>query len=199
MFAFLIAAGAAVWGTFENIQSYVHKYAEPVRGAREYRFSLTWWTFDESGPSSGLPRAWFPPYGAIPAVAAGLLLVAAILAMTAFSNRRFGLVTGARVSAAVGAGVLAGAAAIRLLDALQTTHQVNAEQLQSGEGNEFQIGLGAYLPAGAAVLALIGLALTVNRGRAGRVEPDTPRMGFSMPYPPPQYVQQPEQPVPPAE
>jgi hypothetical protein len=195
MFAFIIAAGAAIWGTFEKIQSYVHKYPEPVGGANEYRFSMTWWAQDESGPSGGLPRHWFPPYGALVAIGGGLIVVAAILALSAFSGRRAGLVTGARVSAALGAGLLAGVAAIRLLDSLQTLDQINGEDLQPGESTDFHMGLGIYLPGGAAVLALVGLALMINRGRAGRVEPDTPRMGIPMPYPAQQYQPNVQQPV----
>jgi hypothetical protein len=41
-------------------------------------------------------------------------------------------------------------------------------------------------------VGLIGLLLTLNRGRAVRIEPETPRIGFPMPYQPYQqtYVQQ---------
>ena len=186
-FAFLIAAGATIWGTFETIQSYRHTYAEPVNGAREYRYSMTWWTLDETGPSAALPRSFFPPYGVLPAVAGGLLVLAAILALTAFAGRRAGLVTGVRVATAAGVGLLAGLAAIRLLDALQTLDQVNGENLDPGESTDFHIGLGIYLPGGAAVLGIVGLAITLHRGRTARVEPDTPRMGIPMPYQPQQY------------
>src|ERR1700716_3688706 len=55
MFAFLIAAGASIWGTFENLQSYRPPYAQPVNGATEYRYELTWWKDTESGPSAAIP------------------------------------------------------------------------------------------------------------------------------------------------
>jgi hypothetical protein len=190
--ALLIAAAGAVWGSFEKIQSYRHTYPT---GTPEYRYEATWWRFDESGPSASLPRDWFPPYGVLLAIGAGLLVIAAILALTAFSRRRPGLVTGARVSAALGVGLLAGAVAIRLLDALQTLDQVNAEKLEPGESTDFSIGLGIYLPAGAVALGIVALLLTLSRGRAGRVEPDTPRMGFAMPYQPQQYQPYQQQPV----
>ena len=189
-FAFLIAAGAAGWGTFEKIQTYQHVYP-PGSNTRDYTYTFGWWKLDESGPSAGLPRAWFPPFGVFPAIGAGLLVIAAILALSAFPGRRSGLVTGARVSAAAGVGLLAGAVGIRLLDSLQTLDQVNAETLQPGESTDYTIGLGVYLPAGAMVLGIVGLLLMIIRGRAGRVEPETPRMGFAMPY-----GQQYQQPVP---
>lgn len=196
MLAFLIAAAAAVWGSFGKIQDYVHKYAASNGGAaREYRYTMTWWKLDESGPSAGLPRNWFPPYGVLVAIGAGLLVFAGILALAAFAGRRSGLVTGARVSAAAGVGLMAGLAAIRLMDALQVLDQVNAEELQPGDSTEFEMGLGVYLPGGAVAMGLIGLGLMIPKGRAGRVEPDTPRMGIPMPYPQQQYQGYPQPPV----
>lgn len=197
-FAFLIAAGATVWGTFGKIQSYRHTYP-PGTTDREYRFELTWWNLEQSGTSTALPQTWFPPYGVLPAIAGGLLVIAAVLALVAFGGRRPALVTAIRVGAATGVGMLAGVVALRLLDALQTLDQVNSETLQEGESTDFSIGLGIYLPGGAAVLGIIALGGTLIRGRADRVEPDTPPMGVPMPYGPQQqyqpyqqgYVQQP--------
>jgi hypothetical protein len=190
--ALLIAAAGAVWGSFEKIQSYRHSYPE---GIPEYRYETTWWTYDESGRSAALPRTWVPPYGVLLAIAGGVFVIAAILALTAFSRRRAGLVTGIRIAAATGVGLLAGATAIRLMDCLQTLDQVNAEKLEPGESTDFSIGLGIYLPAGATVLGIVALALAINRGRAGRVEPDTPRLGFAMPYQPQQYQPYQQQPT----
>jgi len=189
--AFLIAAGATFWGSFGKIQSYKRVFPATSSGNGEYRYEMTWWHIDEQGASAALPRSWFPPYGVLLAAAGGLLIVVAVLAVTAAAGRRPGLVTGIRVGASVAVGVLAGAAALRLLDALGTLDQVNGEKLDPGESVDFNIGLGLYLPGGAALLGAAALLLTLNRGRAGRVEPDTPRMGFPMPYNP--MVQQPYQ------
>ncbi len=198
MLAFLIAAGVAIWGTFEKLTTFKHGFtASSPGGARETISSSTWWKFDVSpGPP---PSGWFPPYGMLPAIGAGLLVVGAILALTTFGGRRSGLVTAIRVSAGLGIGVVAGVVSVRLLDALSALDRINHDTLEPGESVDFKIGLGIYLPGAAVAAGLIGLLLTLNRGRAARIEPDTPRIGFPMPYQPYQqnYAQQPtSQPVP---
>jgi hypothetical protein len=199
MLAFLIAAGVAIWGTFEKLTTFKHGFnsSSPAGVVRETVSSSTWWKFDVTpGPP---PSGWFPPYGMLPAIGAGLLVVGAILALTTFAGRRSGLVTAIRVSAGVGIGVVAGAVSIRLLDALAALDRINSDPLEPGESVDFKLGLGIYLPGGAALVGLIGLLLTLNRGRTARIEPATPRIGFPMPYQPYQqaYAQQPtSQPVP---
>ena len=193
MLAFLTAAGVTIWGTFETLTTYKIGFGpNSAGGARESTSSSTWWEYTGSSTA----RDWFPPYGLIPAIGAGLLVIAAILALTAFGGRRSGLITAIRVSASVGIGLLAGVVSIRLLDALSVLDQVNKHEISPGETEEFQIQLGIYLPAGAVAVGIIGLLLTLIGGRAGRVEPDTPRIGFPMPYQPYQQAYPGSQPFP---
>jgi hypothetical protein len=204
MCTLLVAAGATFWGSFLNIQSYKRVFSSNVL----FDYDTSWWKLTDRGTGAGLPDSWFPPYGAIPAVAGGLLVFSAILALTAFAGRRPGMVTAIRVASSVGVGLLGGAVMIRLLDGLSTLDQINKEDVGPGQSIEFRFGLGLYVPAAAAAVGLVGLLLTLNRGRAARVEPDTPRIGFPMPYQPPpsqpfpvqQPVSQPfpAQPAPPA-
>ena len=196
MFAFLVAAGATFWGSFLNIQSYKRVFSSNIT----IQYDSTWWEVRDRGPGAAAPDSWYPPYGAIPAVAGGLLVFSALLALTAFIGRRPGLVTAIRVAAAVAAGLIAGAATIRLLDGLAVLDGINQENLEPGQSVEFRFGLGLYVPSAAAVVAIVGLLLTLNRGRAARIEPETPRIGFPMPYgygqPPPSQPFPVQQPLP---
>lgn len=193
MLAFLIAAGVTIWGTFQKLTTYKLGFGpNSAGGSRESTSSSTWWEYTGSSTA----RDWFPPYGLIPAIGAGLLVIAAILALTAFAGRRSGLISAIRVSASIGVGLVAGVVSLRLLDALSVLDQVNKHDLSPGETEEFQIQLGIYLPAGAVAAGIIGLLLTLFRGRAGRVEPETPRIGFPMPYQPYQQAYPGSQPVP---
>jgi hypothetical protein len=129
-------------------------------------------------------------------VAAGLLVLAAVLALAAFANRRAGLVTGARLTGALGTGLLAGVIGTRLLDAQQVTQQVAAETVRDGDSISFTTQLGLWLPVGAAGLALLATLALLLRGRAtaARLEPATPPMGVRLPYgtaPHQQYQAQP--------
>ena len=197
MLTFLIAAAVTIWGTFEKLTTFTFSFTgTPSEAPRTSTSSTTWWEDDRSTASTD----WYPPYGLLPAVGAGLLIIAAIIALTTFAGRRSGLVTAVRVSAGLGIGLVAGVVSIRLMDALAVLDRVNKGTLSPGESVDFQLGLGIYLLGGAAVLGIVGLAITLNRGRAARIEPDTPRMGIPMPYQPQQYqpyVQQPtSQPIP---
>jgi hypothetical protein len=174
-FLFLIAAGAAVWGSFEKLQNFRSERA----GREAATYMLTWWKLDQVNMRPD--DAALPPYGALPAAAAGLLVIAAVLALTAFGSGRSGAVSATRVSAALGAGLLAGATAVALLDGLHALDQVNAQEAEPQETITFELGLGVWLPAGAVVVALIGLALALTRPKSARVEPATPPMGFLVP------------------
>ena len=179
MFTFLVAAGATFWGSFLTIETNKRVFSDNL----SFQYELTWWELRNQGTGARSSDTWFPPYGVIPAVAGGLLVFAAVLALTAFIGRRPGLVTAIRVTAAVGFGLLVGAIMIRLLDGLAAIDAIGKENLEPGQSVEFRFGLGLYVPAAAAVVGVIALLLTLNRGRAARVEPDTPRIGFPMPYP----------------
>jgi hypothetical protein len=174
-FLFLIAAGAAVWGSFEKLQNF--RSERPGSDAATY--VLTWWKLDQNNlrPDEGA----LPPYGALPAAAAGLLVIAAVLALTAFGSGRSGAVSATRVSAALGAGLLAGATAVALMDGLHSLSQVNAQEAAPQETITFELGLGVWLPGGAVVVALVGLILALTRPKGARVEPATPPMGFPAP------------------
>jgi hypothetical protein len=195
--AFLIATGGAVFGTFQPIQS-VRRERAPASGdeTEVATTEVTWW---EVTRSSGAEVEHYPSYGLLPIVAAGILLIAAVLAFTAFANRKPGAVTGTRVVAALGVGLLAGTVATLLMGALQGLAQANDAELSPGESVTFRIELGIWVTLGAAVMGLLGLAFTLTRARPPgpvRLEPDTPRMGFRMPYGQPQFPPGPAAPQP---
>jgi hypothetical protein len=181
---FLIAAGATIWGSFEKIQTYRDEFPNPSGGNSVIGYTLYWWKLDEVDPRPLRSTPSFPPYGLLLAVSAGLLVLGAVLAFAAFANRRPGLVTATRVGSALGVGLLAGAVSVRLMDGLQALSEANAREPEAGETITFRIGLGIWLPGGAAALGLIGLILILTRARTAgaRVEPDTPRLGIPMPY-----------------
>jgi hypothetical protein len=192
--AFILAAGAAVWGSFEKIQTYRNEFPRSGGDNQVFGYTLYWWKIDQTGQAD---LGTSSSTGVLLAVSAGLLAIAAFLAASAFANRKAGIVSATRVSAALGVGLLAGAVAVRLMDGLQALSEVNARDVGPGETLTFQIGLGVWLPGGAAVLALVGAVLTWTRPKGTRVEPDTPRMGIPTPYPPqfptPQYGGPPQQ------
>jgi outer membrane biosynthesis protein TonB len=94
--------------------------------------------------------------------------------------------------AALGIGLLAGVVTVRLMDALNALSDFNDLDIDRGESSSFQIGLGIWLPVGAAAVALLGLVFALTRPKTAwvRTEPDTPRMGVPMPYGYQQYQQQ---------
>jgi hypothetical protein len=144
---FIVAAAATVWGSLEKIQT----YRDELPGTSLYRVTVTWWELRVEGtPVAATP---YPPYGVLLAVAAGLLVIAAVLAVG--GDR---LATAARVVSALGIGLLAGATGIRLMDGLQGVSQTNDRPVDVGHVVEFAIGLGIWLPAGAVLAGLLGLA-----------------------------------------
>jgi hypothetical protein len=195
--AFILAAGATVWGSFEKIQTYRDEVPRGTGGNQVFGYTLYWWKLDQTGPAAA--QGTSSSTGVLLAVSAGVLAIAAFLGASAFANRKAGIVSATRVSAALGVGLLTGAVSVRLLDALRALSTVNDRNVIQGETLTFQIGLGVWLPGGAAVLALVGAILTWTRPKGTRVEPDTPRMGVPMPYPPqfptPQYGAPPPQQV----
>jgi hypothetical protein len=184
MGAFLAAAGLAVWGTFEKVSTYTSDRTGTDGPGSHYSASITWWDYQQTGESLARRHA-FPPFGVLPALAAGLLVVGAVLALTAVAaGRAIGPVTASRFAATLGVGMLAGVTAIRLMDALDNLAELNAQDLRPGESFSFTVGLGLYLPGGAVLLGLLGLLLTVTRPRT-RTEPATPPMGIPRPHPHP--------------
>lgn len=157
---FVIAAGATVWGSLEKIQT----FRDEVPGASLYKITVTWWEIDIAGDGFGRPTP-YPPFGVLLAVAAGLFMIAAVLAFGAVTNARSGLITGARVSSALGVGLLAGAVALRLMDALQGVSQTNQREVGPGQVVEFVIGLGIWVPAAAVVVGLLGLIVLLGTTR----------------------------------
>jgi hypothetical protein len=146
---FLIAAAAVVWGTFSEIMSSELTTLDATgRQVPVYSYRITWWTLDQTTPTSSGPSD-YAPYGILLAFAAGMIMIAAALT----SHKR--LMTGARVTASTGIGILIGAVGLRLMDALDGLSQEPA----SGQTSKFVIGLGIWLPAGAVVVALAGLVL----------------------------------------
>jgi hypothetical protein len=143
---FIVAAGATVWGSLEKIQT----YRDELPGTSVYSVTVTWWELKiEGAPVEPTP---YPPYGVLLAAAAGLLIVAAILAFT--GDR---VITAVRVTSALGIGLLAGATGVRLMDGLQGVSQTNDRAVGVGHTVEFVIGLGIWLPAAATLIGLLGL------------------------------------------
>ncbi len=161
---FIVAAGATVWGSLEKIQT----YSDELPGTSVYSVTVTWWELRiEGAPVQPTP---YPPYGGLLAAAAGLLVVAAVLAFT--GDR---VIAAARITSALGIGLLAGAVGIRLMDGLQGVSQTNDRAVAEGHVVEFVIGLGIWLPAGAALIGLLGLVLLRAANRRNTPRPDTDR------------------------
>src|SRR5262245_60316875 len=133
MVAFLAAAGLAVWGTFEKVSTFTSDRTSTGDPANHYSASITWWDYQQTGESLARRHA-FPPFGVLPALAAGLLVIGAVLALTAVAaGRAIGPLTASRFAATLGVGMLAGVTAIRLMDALDNLAELNAQDLQPGE------------------------------------------------------------------
>jgi hypothetical protein len=150
-----------------------------------------------------------PIYGIPLAVVGAALLAAAVVALV--TARRTG---GAARTTVVAAGAAAVAAAFMLAMDVQSTLSYGGADPSETPANKstYDIGLGFWLIAGGAVLALVAAGLMLVRGRP--LSDDTPPQGFPAPvqyqrtpyypqYPPP-YPQQPappqqpvQQPVPP--
>jgi hypothetical protein len=161
---FAVAAGATVWGSLEKIQT----YSDELRGTSVYSVTVTWWELRIEG--AAVERTPYPPYGVLLAAAAGLLVVAAILAFT--GDR---VITAARITSALGIGLLAGAVGVRLMDGLQGVSQTNDRAVGEGHAVEFVIGLGIWLPAGAALTGLIGLTALRATKRRNAPRPNVDR------------------------
>ncbi|HET9140157.1 hypothetical protein [Actinophytocola sp.] len=187
---FLLATGATVWGLLEDVQTYNEQIGSGSFGVHE-----TWWYDEQTTDRGSIDRSTRDSHlNGLPVVAAAaLLLVGAVLALSAAGTRRAGLVSAARTTSALGIGLLFGAVLIQLLDGLDLLEAVNDRELDEDQSVTFQLGLGIWLPGGAAVVALIALLLTLTGRRmtASRVEPETPRFGVPAPYgaPPPGYQQ----------
>ncbi|GLZ39476.1 hypothetical protein [Actinokineospora sp. NBRC 105648] len=175
---FLAAAALAVTGSFLP----VFRLTFPGPDEELVVIEQTLWsasTTDRTSVSDFL-RSHSDLSGIPVAVGAGLLAVAAVLGLLAALRRSPGLVTGLRVSGAVGLGVLAGGVAEVALNVF--TYADTA--LKSGIfGDEMTATaqLGLFLVMGGVGLALVAAVLSWLRRPSGRVEPATPPMGFRMP------------------
>ncbi len=161
---FIVATAATVWGSLEKIQT----YRDELPGTSVYRVTATWWELRVEG--AAVEPTPYPPYGVLLAVAAGLIMVAAILA---FASDR--LMTATRISAALGVGLLAGVTGVRLMDGLQGVSQTNNRAVGEGHTVEFVIGLGVWLPAAAAVIGLLGLVVLLVAKPRNTSQPATDR------------------------
>jgi hypothetical protein len=145
---FLVAAAVTVWGTFEEIMTSELTTIDPAGGGQipVYSYRITWWALSQTTPTGSGPGD-YGPYGIFLAAAAGVIMIAAVLT----THER--LLTGATVCASLGIGIIAGAVGIRLMDAIDGLSQ----EPGPGQTSTFVIGLGIWLPAGAAVCGLAGL------------------------------------------
>ncbi len=177
----VVAAGLAVGGSFWPVTTYRNEL--PGEGsANVFEHTIGWWTFTEEGTSNaGLEVGYIS--GLVLVLAAALLLAAAAFAFAAARARSGGVRTAARSLLAAGAGLLTGIMLMRLMSVIDTMGNYNARELAPGEALDFRADLGLYVPLGGVLAAIIAAVLGhVGQGPAGRVEPNTPRMGFPAPY-----------------
>lgn len=168
----LAAAGLAVWATFTPF----YRFTQDVGNGRIFEYAPSGWSWnlrasEDLGVSLGPPALYVIPL----AVAAGVLLLAAVVAVTkSAAMRSAGL---------LGTGLLVGAMSMILVEAL--ANQAASDPPEIVRETE----LGTWLLVGAAALAVLGtgfaLARAASAGRPtawpARVEPETPRFGVPMP------------------
>lgn len=159
----LVAAGLALAGVFADVHE-----IETARGG----YSVTWWGLDRG---EGAPDV--TSLGGLALVLTALLLaVGAVLALSR-------LATAARLFLALGVGSLTGTVLLQAMLTLQNLAAWNEAPLSAGESMRFTTSWGLWLPIGGVAFAVAALVLAY-RGEPARVEPNTPRMGFPMPYGP---------------
>ncbi|HEU5469428.1 MAG TPA: hypothetical protein VFV67_02155 [Actinophytocola sp.] len=166
----LIATGITVWGSFGVVQTFTRDRGEDL----VFEVQETWWTARQGRPTADEESVLF---GLPLILAAALLLMAGLFALSAITSRRSGLVTSARVFGGTGLGLLAGALLLQVLEGLELLNQANNANPEPGENVRYEMGLGIWLPMAALLIGLIGLTLALT-GTAGRAEPDTPPMGW---------------------
>src|SRR4051812_31541493 len=170
----MVAAGLALGGSFAPVR-------EVESGSNGY--TIKWW---------GVER---PEVTANADTLAGLTLVLATLllgvgAVVAFTR----VTTAARLFLALGVGSLTGTVVLQLIYTLDDMALWNDVPLDAGETVRFTTGWGLWLPLAAVVFGVIAVVLAYrgpSLGGQARVEPNTPRMGFPMPYGPPTGTQPP--------
>ena len=160
----MIAAGLTLGGSFAPVR-------EVDSGDNGY--VIKWWGVDR------------PDFAADTDTLAGLTLVLATVLLGVGAVLAFTRVTAAaRLFLALGTGSLAGTVLLQLIYTLDDMNMWNDVPLQPGESIRFTAGWGLWLPLTGLVFGVVAVVLAF-RGGPARVEPNTPRMGFPMPYGPP--------------
>jgi hypothetical protein len=164
----MIAAGLTLGGSFA-----------PVREVKsgESGYVIKWWGIDR------------PDVAANTDTLAGLTLVLATLLLGVGAVVAFTRVTAAaRLFLALGTASLAGTVLLQVIYTIDDLSLWNDVPLEPGESVKFTAGWGLWLPLAAVVFGAVAVVLAY-RGGPARVEPNTPRMGFPMPYGPPTGTQ----------
>ena len=160
----MIAAGLTLGGSFAPVR-------EVESGDSGY--VIKWWGVDR------------PDFAADTDTLAGLTLVLATVLLAVGAVLAFTRVTAAaRLFLALGLGSLAGTVLLQLIYTLDDLNMWNDVPLEPGQSIKFAAGWGLWLPLAGLVFGVVAVVLAF-RGGPVRVEPNTPRMGFPMPYGPP--------------
>ncbi|MPZ85056.1 MAG: hypothetical protein GEV28_33580 [Actinophytocola sp.] len=180
MFA-LAAAGLSIGGVFAVVHTLSNTHRDD--SGANFGYDITWWG-RKYPRGSEFVQNQDSLSGLAPLSAAAILLLGAVFVFVAANSGR--LLTASRSVLSLGSGLLAGAVFLQLLGTLQDMSVWNEEELDPGESIEFTASLGLWLPLGGVLLAAVAavLAHVGRRAAAVRVEPNTPRMGFPMPYGP---------------
>lgn len=193
--AAVLAAGLTIAGLFLPVHSVTNSWGP---GEGTFGYDVTWWglTATSDGIDSPLAQSTTAVTGILPSVAAALLLVAAVFMYLAGRSLRPGVRTAGRSLVSAGVGMLAGVATFQLISSLLDMRTWNESPLDPGEGVDFMVDIGLYLPLGAVILGVVAIVLA-HRTRPARREPMTPPMGIRRPpYPGPMTGQQPAVPGP---
>lgn len=176
--AALVAAGLTVGGLFGPISTY--RSEESFDGdSYVVGWRNDWWGFGDDGSTDPVPAETVLT-GLVLVLAAVLLVAGAVFLLVA--RNRGGTSTVGRTLTVAGVGVLTGAVLLELILSMAELSRHNEEELSAGETLEFSLGIGLFLPLGAAMVGIAAAVLAHLRQTPGRVEPVTPPMGFRQPY-----------------
>jgi hypothetical protein len=160
-FAWIVAAGLAVGGTFAPL----------VEGHQRVTITITAWGISSGG--SGDPDV-YPNFGIPIVVGAVALVAAALLALTSTRlHPASAPVLAARMIGGGASGVVIGCAVTVYLFTTILTGQQDPTQVPV-----VSTGLGIWLLTGASVVGLVGTILLLVPHIEQRAEPETPPMGI---------------------